>query len=711
MRAKTAFRFLVPVLLLAGAIAHAAKEERFTERTEVVVIEIPVQVVRDGQPVRGLTAADFEVSEGRKKQPIVGFEVLDLYSAEAAQLDGASPVPAAGRRHFLMLFDLSFSEPKAIVKAQVAAQDLLTSLHPSDLVAVATYSSANGPQLVLGFSSDRQQIETAIRTLGAPQLVDRAPDPLRIVLTDVRSGRSQQSTPGLSIGEAREATQEAVFDTLQRLSDVSARAARSDQQRVITSMTRSLSDLAALMGNVEGRKYVVYLSEGFDTSLVTGTTDLARQQELNEQSLDGTAVLSDNSAERFGSTETLNDVEKMLEAMRRADCVVQAVDIGGLKADADQGFQRKGGRDSLLQIAKGTGGELYENTNDLSGAMDEMLRLTGVTYVLAVQPEGLKLDGAYHKLKVDLKNAPRGTRVVHRPGYYAPKPYAEQSPLEKLLATANQVTSGEESGSLRASVLAAPFRASGEKAYVPVILEVDGASLLAGKQGTALPVEVYIYAMDQGGAVHDFVTQTFGVDLAKAEALLRQNGFKFFGHVDLLPGEYSLRVLVRNGTTGASATRVVEVSVPQFEATSLVFLPPFFPEPPNRWVLVRETQEPGDKEVPYPFMQSDQPYIPAARPVLGNQEVAVSLVGYHLGAGQPSVQTKVTAADGKEVAPGVLKLGPRESGGASGPDRFAATYRPPNLPPGEYVLQVTLTDAGGTAQTSVVPFAIGATRG
>jgi len=59
----------------------------------------------------------------------------------------------------------------------------------------------------------------------------------------------------------------------------------------------------------------------------------------------------------------------------------------------------------------------------------------------------------------------------------------------------------------------------------------------------------------------------------------------------------------------------------------------------------------------------------------------------------------------------VLKLGPRESGGAAGPDRFAATYRPPSLPPGEYVLEVTLTDAGGAAQTSYVPFAVGATRG
>ena len=70
--------------------------------------------------------------------------------------------------------------------------------------------------------------------------------------------------------------------------------------------------------------------------------------------------------------------------------------------------------------------------------MGEMLDRTSVTYVLSFQPDKVKPDGAYHKLRVELKNAPRGTRVVHRAGYYAPKPYAQLNPLEKLLEAASQ---------------------------------------------------------------------------------------------------------------------------------------------------------------------------------------------------------------------------------------------------------------------------------
>src|SRR5689334_17767653 len=93
-------------LVLLGGGAAAA--QTFSGSTEVVEVEVPVQVVRDGQPVRGLTAADFELYEGRKKVAVTGFHAVDL-AAPAASHGG---VPLAGRRQLLLLFDLAFSNPK-----------------------------------------------------------------------------------------------------------------------------------------------------------------------------------------------------------------------------------------------------------------------------------------------------------------------------------------------------------------------------------------------------------------------------------------------------------------------------------------------------------------------------------------------------------------------------------------------------------------------
>jgi hypothetical protein len=337
--------------------------------------------------------------------------------------------------------------------------------------------------------------------------------------------------------------------------------------------------------------------------------------------------------------------------------------------------------------------------------MQDVLKRTSVTYVLAFQPDSLKWDGQYRRLRVELKNQPRGTRVVARPGYYAPKPYTAQNPMEKMMDAATQLVSGEESGTVKMSVLAAPFKVSGDKAYVPVVLEVDGPSLLANTQGTAVPAEIYIYAMDEGGAVHDFVAQTLGLDIAKAGAQLRQGGLKFFGHVDLYPGDYSIRAMVRNGATGAMSVRVVPVRVPAFAEAGPFLLPPFFPEAPGKWLMAREAPREGaSQNVDYPFMQDKQPYIPASKPVLApGQEVPLSLVAYNLPQGDVKAQAKVLSLDGKELGAGDLKLLGAEPGS---PARLKASFKPPALQPGDYRLRVTLVDPSGGSHTSTTAFSV-----
>jgi VWFA-related protein len=725
---KRAAALALSLLAALPPAASLAQDQGFSEVTDVVAVEVPVQVLRGNEPVRGLTADDFEVYEGRKKMPVTGFEVLDLAAAPAsapAGMAGAKRqvLPAAARRHFLILFDLSFSEPKAILAARDAANGLVNGLHPSDLVGMAVYTGSGGARLVLRFTADRRQIRAAIDSLGAPELTDRANDPLQLVLVnDLAVNQDRRfitdDTASKARDEAQTAKTEAVASFLQVVANESAKVERSARQKQVNAMTRSVGELARMLSSIEGRKHVVYFSEGFDSSLVQGTSNQEEQDRMNASSQFG-EIWNVDSEQRYGSTKTMSDVEKMLEELRRADCVIQAVDIGGLKAGGNLGQQRTGGKDSLFMMAKGTGGDFYENTNDLTVAMKEMLDRTSVTYVLTFQPEGLARDGSYHKVRVELKDG-KGMRVVHRPGFYAPRPYAQRSAHEKLLDAAEKVVSGVESDDLQASVLAAPFRVDGASpvdsgtAYVPVLIEVDGPRLLGGARSGTLPAEVYVYAMDSNGAVRDHVTQTIGLDLGKVEPALRQSGLKFFCHLDLPPGDYSLRVMVRNGLTGTSALKTVAVQVPAFSQAARVLLPPFFPEPAGKWLMVREAANKDDRQVPYPFMIGEEPYIPASLPVLSpGREARLSLVGYNLGKGDLRVESKVLSQDGREVGPAEVRLVKREAGGPAAPDRLTATFLPSQLSPGEYLLLVTLNGPEGAAGTSTTPFVVeaGAQKG
>jgi VWFA-related protein len=709
--------------------AEPPRDQSFTETTEVTAVEIPVQVVLDGKPVRGLTAENFVVYQEKKKEAVTGFEMVDLYAVPDGK---AGDVPAPARRHFLLLFDLSFSEPKAIVKARDAATGLLDELHGSDLVAVATYTASRGPELILGFTTDLDQARAAIETLGLPELIDRTADPLKLVVSDLAgggmitksptmrsvggkdggSGRPGAETRAAANDQRREELSNRMTDRLESFARESERANLEVQKDKVTALARSFTDLAKLMRSVDGRKYVVYLSEGYDSSILLGSTD-KKEAEEDRKNLNEGSTWKVSSEERFGDTAATNEIDAMIQEFRRADCIVQAVDIGGLRGVAggggDLGVERKGGRDSLFQLAHDTGGDLYENFNDLSAAMGKMLERTGVTYVLTIQPEAAP-DGMYHPLRVELKGAPRGARVVHRPGWYAPRPFAQRSRYEKMLATAGQVLVGQEGGAVRASMLAVPMPSAEEgQADVPLVVEIEGTGLLQGQEGTDLPTEIYVYAMDAKGSVRDYIAQTLVLDLGKVEGTLRQGGLKFYGHLELPPGSYKARVLVRNGRSGAYGLKVVPIEVPEMTQAGPVLLQPFFPEPQGQWILTREAPRPDRRDVPLPFRLDDKPFLPATTPVFDEgEEARFSMLGYNLKEGDLQVRSEVQTADGHPMdrgEQGALTLTGRATDPA-GAERLELTFKPAALKPGEYLLKVTVTDASGKAGTTTTRFVV-----
>jgi hypothetical protein len=222
-----------------------------------------------------------------------------------------------------------------------------------------------------------------------------------------------------------------------------------------------------------------------------------------------------------------------------------------------------------------------------------------------------------------------------------------------------------------------------------------------------VPAEVYVYALDDTGAVHDYLTQTVGLDAGKVAPALRQTGLKFFGHLELAPGSYSLRVMARNGATGISGVRVVPLEVPAFDKPGPLLLAPLFPEAPGKWLMVREQGHGDQQQAPYPFMIQGQPFIPAALPVLApGQEAPVALSGYDLGAGELKLQARVLGAGGKDAGPAEVTITEREGAGADGLAHLRGTFRTPELAAGEYQLRITLTDDSGQTHTSAARFAV-----
>jgi VWFA-related protein len=153
---------LLSLCALRPVLAQDDRAGAVRESARVSIVEVPVTVIgRDGKPVGGLTAADFELEEDGRRQAITSVDAVDL----ARHPGGAesSDLPPLARRHFLFLFDFTSATPNEIARSREAAARFVGGgLSPDDLAAVATLSAERGARLELTFTSDRGQIIQAI---------------------------------------------------------------------------------------------------------------------------------------------------------------------------------------------------------------------------------------------------------------------------------------------------------------------------------------------------------------------------------------------------------------------------------------------------------------------------------------------------------------------------------------------------------------------
>src|SRR6266571_495358 len=102
-----------PAAVAACLLVALGSAAQVGEKITVNVIEVPVTVVDgNGNPVRGLTAANFELFDDGVKRPIAALETVDF--AEARSQSAIAPVNPVARRSFMLLFDLGFSSPTAL---------------------------------------------------------------------------------------------------------------------------------------------------------------------------------------------------------------------------------------------------------------------------------------------------------------------------------------------------------------------------------------------------------------------------------------------------------------------------------------------------------------------------------------------------------------------------------------------------------------------
>lgn len=686
-------------LLALGAAAPLRAQERELPvfGTELRVVALPVFVTgKDGKAVPGLGAADFEVEEQGKKVPIVAFLAVDAGAAvPAADAPGVSPATAAAaHRQLLFLFDLSFATPSGIVHARDAALEFLRKgLGPTDLVAVATISQA-GPKVLVGFTSDLAQAGHAIATLGMAE-GERLRDPLGLA-SDL--GIPLEETSGaFGLGVAAPGVGRAGAEESR---DLVLQLARTDRaaygQRVVGYMG-GLQGFGQLLDSVQGRKQVILFSAGFDVSVLAGAQGAERVE--SSRSVTEGRLWEVGSEGHFGDAVAQRGLDSLLVSFARSDTVVHTVDVGGLSVGSDPaelGPVRPGSTgESLAQIASATGGRFIKNTNDLEAGLRDVLDASRYFYVLAFEPSSQKQKpGELRKLKVKLRQP--GLDVSHRAAYVVPTPELAGAAPVRQLAAGDVISKGLSGGAIVLDALAVPYRDGKGQILLPVVLQIDGASLLGKASGQSLAIEVYGYALDAQGRILDAFGISPTLALDKVGASVRSKGVQVISALRARPGTVDLRFLVRDTAGGRLGALRRSAEVPAFDDGALYVSTPLLLDDP-RARLVIPTPSRARPRLEIPFRLGELPFTPEAAASLKNgepREICLMVSGVAPTAAA-ALKLQAQLVDAAGTAQPLGAGAPRLVPDADGVARLVFGVRPERAPRGEYRLQVRVAEASG----------------
>jgi len=684
---------------LASTGLPQEKPSTFPAGTELVTVDAVV-ADRAGDPVLGLTAADFKVAEDGVPQEVLAFEAVHHPSegpsgeADAAarpvSVRTASNVGRAGSaRGFVFAFDELHLDASEAQRARAAIASFLgKTLGARDHVTVV--GTHAGAQWSARMPEGRDALLAALERLQGRRVGERAQD----AMTDFEAMRiDRDHDPIVTDRVLRRfvANRTIVRETRLRgdppdrgenldgeRSQVRARAAQvymrsaAQNETTLGILERSLASLTT----VRGRKSLILVSGGF----VQDPRLLGFRRAVTEARRGNVAIY-------FLDARGLGAAPSSLQAELGAP-----LDFNDLGATLQEGREASEGSEGL---AADTGGFSIRNTNDLADGLRRIARESESYYLLGYSPSNKRADGRFRKIEV--KVAREAAMVRARRGYFAPdrergkapKPESGDEALQRALDSPFDLPAVP----LRATAHALEEAEAGQVSVL-VTAEADIRTLAFVEQGgQARDTLEYLLVVAEraSGEFHRFDQQFAMRFRPETRARFAQTWFPITRELKLRAGAYQARMVARDKNSGRVGSLTYDFEVPP--ASGLRVSTPILSD--------RLREDPGGSRTPEPIAR--RTFVPAG--VL-HCRFEVYGAGRDAATGRPDVTAgfSVRRSDGRfltAASPTPLVPGPDGT--------LARSLGLPldGVPAGSYELIVVVTDiAAGAAAEAREPFVV-----
>jgi VWFA-related protein len=528
-------RLILILLLMAVSLparAQAPVEEPFSEEIEVSVVNLDVFVAdKQGKPLEGLKAEDFEVTEDGRPVKISNFYTEKRDGAPAAA--GKDDRPQDQRlRLVVFIDDVNIGQGTRASILDRLSTFLHQELTPGDEVMLVRY--AQSLDIRRSFTSDLSQIDSAVTELKG-------------LSSDMRK-----------FGESRDHAFEDIIDAIYAnegfgpLVEGRIRAWAEQESAVVRGALGALDGVVSWLAGVPGRKAVLYVSDGLP---------LRPGDDLFQWAANASGY---KAGRRISGMTQGYDLSKRFRAVTshasRNRIAFYPIEAYGARVSRSRIMGQSmiaSRQDGLRFLAQDTGGREMLNAGDPLAALRLMGEDLTSYYSLGYTPDRPG-DEAEHKIEVKVKV--KGARARYRQ-WYSDKP-AGEAVAERTLAV---MRFGPEDNPLGASLEIQPSKEQNGTMMVPVRVKVPIAKLYLQPKDNSRTGRLRLYIVASTGGTTTPVKETKVVTVELPETEAAAGSAREYVHdvgIPLKAGAWSIGVAVRDELAATTSYLRKEFTVP-----------------------------------------------------------------------------------------------------------------------------------------------------
>ena len=506
-------------------------------------LKIETVLVKDksGNPIEGLTAKDFTVTEDGQPQEIKFFEYQKLDEI----IKNSEPLPAVGapkyfeklphtqiagevpgktsykdHRLLAMYFDMTAMPVPDQLRALGAAQKFIkTQMTPADLICLMQYAGG-AVQVATDFTADREKLLGLIQTM------------------IVGDGEGFDETTA----DASSADSGAAFG-------------QDDSEFNIFNTDRQLSALqtaSKMLGHLNEKKAMLYFASGLQLNGID-----------NQAQLHATI----NAAIRAGVSVWPIDARGLVASAPLGDASKGSpggigMYTGASALAASNNFSRS--QDNLWTMAADTGGKALLDNNDLAAGIVKAQKSFSSYYIIGYYPTNEALNGKFRRIKISLNNG-LSASVDYSQGYYAGKVFAKFTAADKERQLEDALMLGDPITELTIAMEVDYFQLNRAEYFVPIMVKIPGSELALARKGGAerTLLDFITEVKDDFGTTIQNVRDKADIKLSDSTAAeLAKRRIEYPTGFTLLPGKYTVKFLARDAETGRIGTFQTKFLIP-----------------------------------------------------------------------------------------------------------------------------------------------------